>query len=81
MIFAITNQICSDEKKVLILKEDGTTECKDCPQNCEICYRTIGDNLECSYCADGYFKDLNGVCKPCYKNCFSCLGPKLNQCQ
>ena len=42
ILFVLHINCSCNENQVLFINDDNTTECKDCPSGCAICYRSIG---------------------------------------
>lgn len=71
---------CKDNETMLI-KEDKSAHCEQCPKNCDICFQIPNDKIECAFCKEGFYLDNNQECKKCQKNCKECIGPNLNDCK
>ena len=80
IIFIKFYKPCQDDQTMLI-KEDKSANCKDCPENCEICYQVLKSKIECAFCKEGFYLNKKLKCKPCIENCKECIGPKLEDCK
>lgn len=67
--------------QVMTFNKSNEVDCKVCPKNCQTCFLTLDDEINCSECESGYFMtNYKKVCKACYENCKECTGSGKEQC-
>ena len=79
LFFSYVEMRC-EKNTAEFIDEHFTVQCKPCPENCEVCYLSGGNEPICAFCGEGKYMNSDQQCLNCHENCSHCVGSDLDQC-